>query len=168
MALRKPLFASFGLVGFVPIIVTVAFAFIMLLPLGSVVTTAAMPHFVLISAFYWLSARPLLLPFGACAGIGFFLDLWLGVPLGLNMAILLCTRLFVITQLKHYRGRTRVLYWAIFAVLALVLYTGGWIVTSLVSGKMIPVQPVVSQWGVTVIAYAPVAFVLGRLRRLMM
>ncbi len=168
MAMKKPLFASFGMAGFVPIIATCVCAIIMLLPIGSVVTTAMMPHLVLISAFYWLSSRPLLLPFGACAGIGFFLDLWLGVPLGLNMAILLCTRLFVITQLKHYRGRSRVLYWAIFSILALVLYVVAWGITSLVSGDMIPIEPVARQWGATVIAYAPIALVLGRLRRLVM
>lgn len=168
MALKKPIFASFGLAGFVPIVATILCALLMLLPLGSVVTTAMMPHLVLISAFYWLSARPLLLPFGACAGIGFFLDLWLGVPLGLNMAMLLFTRLFVITQLKHYRGRTRLLYWAIFSVLSVALYAGAWAVTSLVNGEVIPVEPIISQWGVTVIAYAPLALVLGRLRRLMM
>jgi rod shape-determining protein MreD len=168
VALRKPTFASFGFAGFVPIISTVVCSLLMLLPLGSVVTTAMMPHMVMISAFYWLSSRPLLLPFGACAGIGFFLDLWLGVPLGLNMAMLLCMRLFVITQLKHYRGRSRVLYWAIFSLLALVLYAAAWGVTSVVHGGLIPVEPVVSQWGITVIAYAPLALVLGRLRRLVM
>jgi len=165
---KRPGVTSFGAAGYVPILVTVFFSIIMLLPLGSVAITATMPHLVLISSFYWLSARPILLPYGACAAIGFFLDLWLGVPLGLNMIMLLCLRLFVLTQLKHYRGRSRVLYWGIFSALTFVLYLGSWGVTSITDGLMVPPEPVFTQWIVTVIAYPPVALVLGRLRRVMM
>ena len=56
----------------------------------------------MISVFYWLSSRPLLMPYGACAILGFFLDLWLDVPMGMNMVLLLLTRLFVVnTPLAH-------------------------------------------------------------------
>jgi len=156
---------SGGAAGFVPLGVTLFLAVLMLLPLGSGVANVTMPHLVLISVFYWLSSRPLLMPYGACAVIGFALDLWLDVPLGLNMVLLLLARLFVLSQLKHYRGRNRLVHWAVFAVMALTLYALSWAIMSAVNATLWPVQALALQWLVTAFSYAPVAFLLGRLRR---
>ena len=156
---------SGGPIGLMPVGVTVLLAILMLLPIGSGVANVTMPHLVLISVFYWLSSRPLLMPYGACAAIGFALDLWLDVPLGLNMVLLLLARLFVLGQLKHYKGRNRVVHWAVFSVMAVALYALSWIIMSIVGGKLWPLKPLALQWLVTAFSYAPVAFVLGRLRR---
>ena len=156
---------SGGPVGLMPLGVTLFLAILMLLPIGSGVANVTMPHLVLISVFYWLSSRPLLMPYGACAAVGFALDLWLDVPLGLNMVLLLMARLFVLSQLKHYRGRNRVVHWLVFSVLALALYALSWVIISVVNGMLWPIKPLALQWLVTAFSYAPVAFILGRLRR---
>jgi rod shape-determining protein MreD len=168
MSPRRPVIASFGFAGFFPLLVTVLMAALMLLPIGTGAANIAMPHLVLISVFYWLSSRPLLMPYGACAIIGFTLDLWLDVPMGLNMVLLLLTRLFVLNQLKHYKGRSRLVHWAIFAVLTLGLYILSWLIVSIVHGGFWPLRPVALQWAVTAFSYAPVAFVLGRMRRMVL
>lgn len=155
----------YGAAGLMPVGVTFVLAMLMLLPLGSGVAGYAMPHLVLISCFYWLSSRPLLMPYGACTLLGFFLDLWIGVPLGINIMMLLLARLFVLNQLKHYRGKNRGVHWVVFSVMAFGLFALAWIVTSLIAGEVLPVEPVFFQWLVTSFFYAPVAFVLGRLRR---
>ncbi len=156
---------SGGAVGLLPLFTTLFLAIVMLLPIGSGVANVTMPHLVLISVFYWLSSRPLLMPYGACAGVGFVLDLWLGVPLGLNMVLLLSARLFVLTQLKHYKGRNKLVQWAVFAVMALGLYALSWAMMSVVNARIWPIKPLALQWLVTAFSYAPVAFFLGRLRR---
>ncbi len=157
--------AEGGPVGLVPMAVTFFLAILMLLPLGSGVANIAMPHLAMISAFYWLVARPLLMPYGACAAIGLCLDLWLHVPLGLNMVLLLLTRLFVVNQIKHFRGRNRAVHWVVFSVMSLGLYSLSWLIMSAINGMLWPVQPLVLQWLVTAFSYAPLGFILGRLRR---
>jgi len=159
--------ANAGIAGFVPIITTVFLAIIMLLPVGSGVANIAMPHLAMISVFYWLVARPMRMPYGACAAIGLCLDLWLNVPLGLNMLLLLLTRLFVINQMKHFRGRSRAVHWIVFSVMSLGLYTLSWLIMSAINGILWPVQPLGIQWLVTAFSYAPLGFLLGRLRRSM-
>lgn len=165
MATQKQGIVFFGAAGLMPVAVTFLLAMLMLLPLGSGVSGFAMPHLVLISCFYWLSSRPLLMPYGACALLGLFLDLWIGVPLGINMGLLLLTRLFVLNQLKHYKGRNRGVHWVVFSVMAFGLFTLSWALTSLIEGEFLGIKAVFFQWLVTSFFYAPVAFVLGRLRR---
>ncbi len=155
----------FGAIGLMPITVSFLLAMLMLLPLGSGIAGYATPHLVMISCFYWLSWRPLLMPYGACMLLGLFLDLWLGVPLGVNIVMLLLTRLFVLNQLKYYKGKNRGVYWLVFSVMALGFFTISWLIMSAVAGTLLPVDTVFLQWLVTSFFYAPVAFVLGRLRR---
>ena len=165
--MAKPIspMVSGGAIGLLPLMATIFMAILMLLPIGSGVANITMPHLVLIAVFYWLSNRPLLMPYGACASVGFILDLWLDVPLGLNMVLLLLVRVFVLSQLKHYRGRNRLVHWSVFSVMALGLYALSWLIMSAVNMTLWPVKPLVLQWLVTAFSYAPVAFVLGRLRR---
>lgn len=159
---------SQGLAGLVPTVITLFLSALMLLPLGSGVAGYAMPHLAMISAFYWLSSRPLLLPYGACALIGILLDLWIGVPLGINMMMLLLVRLFVLNQLKHYRGRNRGVHWVVFSVMAFGLFVLSWLVMCMIAGSFLDIYPVLFQWLVTSFFYAPIAFLLGRIRRWIM
>ena len=159
---------ALGVAGLMPVAVSLLLAMIMLLPLGSGVAGYAMPHLVLISCFFWLSSRPLLMPYGACFVLGLLLDLWVGVPLGVNIVTLLLTRLFVLNQLKHYRGKNRGVHWIVFSVMALSLFALSWLIMSIVEGSLLSLNAVFLQWLVTSFFYAPVAFVLGRLRRLML
>lgn len=152
----------------VPVAVTLVLSIVMLLPLGSGISGQAMPHLVLISCFYWLSSRPLTMPYGVCAALGLLLDLWLGLPMGLNMAILLLTRLFVLNQLKYYRGKNRVIYWTVFSTMALVLYGVMWAIQSIVEGQLIDMNAVFFQWLMTSFFYAPIAFLLSGIRRWLM
>lgn len=161
---RSPM-ASGGAIGFMPVGVTFFMAILMLLPLGSGVANVTMPHLAMISVFYWLVSRPLLMPYGACAGIGLCLDLWLNVPMGLNMLMLVLARLFVINQMKHFRGRNRAVHWVVFSLMSLGLYSLSWLIISAVNGMIWPIQAVAIQWLVTAFSYAPVGFLLGRLRR---
>ena len=156
-----------GIANFAPLAATVFLALVMLLPVGTGVANVMMPHFVLIATFYWLLRRPALMPYGACAAIGFLLDLWLAVPLGLNMLMLLSIRLFILSQIKYLRGQTRLVQWLVFALFTLILYTLSWFAVALAKRDWLPVEPLFTQWLVTTLSYAPVALVIGRLRRVM-
>jgi len=154
-----------GATSFVPLVTSFVMAILMLLPLGSGVANVTMPHLAMISVFYWISSRPMLMQFGACAAVGLCLDLWLNVPLGLNMLLLLLTRMFVLSQLKHFKSRNKAVHWAVFGMLSFVLYSLSWVIVSVVNGVIWPVQAMAIQWLVTAFSYAPVGFILGRVRR---
>lgn len=148
-----------------PVASTLFMAMLMLLPLGSGLSGQVMPHLVLITCFYWLSSRPMLMPYGACAASGLLLDLWLGLPMGLNMALLLLSRLFVLNQLKYYRGKSRIIYWAVFSGMALVLFAMSWLIVSVVEGQFVSFDALFFQWLMTSFFYPPITFILGGVRR---
>lgn len=148
-----------------PFIVTLFFSMIMLLPVGTSLGGISLPHFAMISVFYFASRRPLTMPYGTCALSGFMLDLWLDVPLGINILLLILIRFFVLNQLKYYRGRTRLVHWFIFAMLSLSLFTVSWAILSVFNWQLMAVIPFLLHWIVTAMAYAPVAVVLGFIRK---
>ena len=53
MSLARPTFLTFGAAGLVPVLVSLAFALVMLLPIGSGIANVTMPNLVMISVFYW-------------------------------------------------------------------------------------------------------------------
>ncbi len=165
MSLKRPVMANFGPSGFMPLFVSLFLAALMLLPIGTGVSNVAMPHFAMMCVFYWSCTRPLLMPYGAAALIGFMLDLWLDVPLGLNILILVLVRLFVMNQIKYFKGRSIVIYWAVFSVMSAGLFALMWVITSFSRGYLIPMEPVFLQLALTVVGYGVVGLILGRIRR---
>lgn len=156
---------SYGLRGYVPLVLSLILSALMLLPVGTGLSNVSMPHFAMICVFYWTSTRPLMMPYGACALLGLMLDLWLDVPMGLNMLILVLARLFVMNQIKYFKGRSRLVYWGVFSLMAIALYTLAWVINSLIAGHMILIQPVFQQLLLTIFSYALIGLVLGRIRR---
>ena len=148
----------------VPIITGIVAALIMLLPLGTTTASYAMPNLVLIVVFYWSNYRPLQMPLGGAALIGIFLDLWLAVPLGLNMLLAISTRVFVMEQLRHITGRNPFVQWAIFAMLIVGLSVISWVLVSFVFREFIAFIPVMKQALLTIFIYPLVAMILSRIR----
>lgn len=156
-----------GTLRFLPVSVTFLLALVMLLPIGTEADGTLMPNLVLISVFYWTSHRAILIPYGAVASIGFFLDLWLGLPLGLNMFQLVLTRFLVLSQLKHLRGRSTLIFWIAFTITAAIIYAASWALVSIIFVRFQPITPVIVSWIITSFAYTPFALFLRRLRRSM-
>ena len=148
----------------VPMLTSLVAALIMLLPLGTTTASYAMPHLVLITIFYWSYHRPLQMPLGGVAVIGLFLDLWLAVPLGLNMLLALMVRVFVMAQLRHLRGRSAFVQWAIFAMMIAGMSIVAWIVVSFVFREFIDILPVLKQALLTVFFYPLITMMLNRIR----
>ena len=154
-----------GLAGFIPLLVTVVFAFLMLLPIGTGASSFAFPNLPMIAVFYWTCHRPLSMPLGAAVIAGLIMDLWMNVPLGLNMLMLLLLRAGVLAQLKHFKGRGAMTYWMVFAVIIVGIFVTGWVASSFAENRFIPPLPLIQQYAVTVFAYPLVAWILGRIRR---
>lgn len=148
----------------VPMITGIVAALVMILPLGTTTASYAMPHLVLMTIFYWTNYRPMQMTLGGAALIGIFLDLWLAVPLGLNMLLAISTRVFVMEQLRHLRGRSRFVQWAIFAILIVGLSVISWGLVSFVYREFIAFMPVMKQALLTIFIYPIVAMLLSRIR----
>ena len=156
---------SFTPKAMVPLFTALFAAILMLLPLGTTTASYAMPHLVLMVIFYWSNYRPLQVPLGGVALIGLFLDLWLAVPLGLNMLLAIMTRLFVMAQLRHLRGRSPFVQWAIFAMLIAALSILAWGVVSFVYRDFIDFFPIVKQALLTIFIYPLITMILNRIRK---
>lgn len=153
-----------GLAGLVPILITVFFSLLMLLPVGTSATMSIFPHLPMIAVFYWTAHRPLSMPLGGAALVGLILDLWLGVPLGLNILLLVAMRAFVIAQLKYFKGRSVFVYWSIFSLSCLALFAFSWVVVSYATSSWAPIGPLFNQALVTIAVYPIVSWVLTRVR----
>lgn len=155
---------SFKPKSMVPIITGIVAALIMILPLGTTTASYAMPNLVLMTVFYWSNYRPLQMPLGGAALIGIFLDLWLAVPLGLNMLLAIATHVFVMEQLRHISGRSPFVQWAIFAMLIAGLSVISWVLVSFVFREFIAFLPVFKQALLTIFIYPLVAMILSHIR----
>lgn len=153
-----------GLAGLVPVLITIFFSILMLLPVGTSATMSIFPHLPMIAVFYWTAHRPLSMPLGAAALVGLILDLWLGVPLGLNILLLVTMRMFVIAQLKYFKGRSVLVYWAIFSLSCMALFAMSWIIASYATSSFATVGPLFNQALVTIVAYPIVSWILTRAR----
>ncbi len=163
--MRRPTMTHFGIAGYLPLIVGIILSSLMLLPIGTGVSTIPMPHFALMCVFYWSCSRPLLMPYGATAIMGFILDLWLEVPLGLNVLILVLARLFVMNQIKYFNGKSLLVYMGVFSVMCSGLFALMWVITSIIKGQFMPLEPMFYQLLLTLLLYPVVGFALGRVRR---
>jgi len=152
----------------IPPVITMVLAILMLVPVGSNLAGVVLPHFAMISTFYWMSRRPMLMSYESCAVIGLFLDLWMGGFLGLNMLLLILVRFFVMNQLKFYRGRSRFVHWMVFTLLSFFLFVLHWLVAAVMTSSIHPPQPFLAHWVVTALAYAPIGLMLGWVRRLVL
>lgn len=161
----KPM--SFSFSGLLPMVLAFVAAIIMLLPIGTSVDSNYMPNLAIVSVFYWALYRPLQMPSGGAVLIGFFLDLWLDVPLGLNALLMVLVRVFILSQLRYLRGRSTFVHWFIFGGLVFALYGIAWVITSIISGVFIPLEPIIKQILMTIIAFPVVAFIFHQIRKKM-
>ncbi len=123
------------------------------------------PDFVLMAAFYWIVHRPdLMRPWGVFC-VGLLSDILSGTPLGVNALILLFAHWAIVSQHKVFRGKSFVLLWCGFALVA----AGAKLLTMVLAlavghGFINPVVQIV-QYALTVALYPPVALIMGRAQR---
>ncbi len=159
------IFGSSGFAGLVPLGITVFFTILMMLPIGTGASSFAFPHLPLIAVFYWTCHRPMAMPLGAAAFAGLLLDLWMNVPMGLNILMLLMVRAGALSQLKYFKGRSGIIYWIVFAAGALLNYAVAWAASSYASNQIMPPLPLLQQYVITIFAYPPTAWLLNRIRK---
>ncbi|MGA3304654.1 MAG: rod shape-determining protein MreD [Stellaceae bacterium] len=111
----------------VPILTTLLFAIVSMLPFHIPGFGSIAPSFALMAVFHWTIYRPDLLPLGAVFGVGVFLDLLNGTPyVGLSALIFLLARTAVLNQRRLFFERPFLVLWLGFLALAAACFLFEW------------------------------------------
>ncbi|MHA1569846.1 MAG: rod shape-determining protein MreD [Alphaproteobacteria bacterium] len=148
-----------------PLLTTLFLAVLGGLPLYLPGYAAVAPMFALIAVYYWTIHRPDLLPAPAVFAVGLFVDLVSGVPLGVNGLILLLVYAVVLAQRRFFHGKSFLVVWWGFSLVAAVSAMVIWLLLALLSGQFPAPLPVAFQFGVNLAVYPLASWLLARAQR---
>ncbi|MEZ5893398.1 MAG: rod shape-determining protein MreD [Parvularculaceae bacterium] len=126
---------------------------------------APTPVFPLVIIFFWSIYGPDYLPPFVVFMIGLLQDLLTGGPLGLWPAVYLSTQYIVMSQRAYFLGREQKVVWAGFAFAATGAGIILWLVMSLMSGALLPIEFPALQLLATVMIYPLFGMMFGALHR---
>lgn len=149
----------------IPLLATMAAVLLNVVPLRLPDYAPLAPGFVLMAVFYWTVHRPDLMRPWAVFLVGLLDDVLSGTPLGVNSLVLLFVHWTIMAQHRVFRGKSFMLVWLGFAVLAF----GAKLVLAAVAfgigyGLLDPLVLLV-QFILTLALYPPVAFIMGWAQR---
>lgn len=148
-----------------PVLVTFCMVIVSVMPLRLPEASFVMPMLVLMSVYFWALHRTDLLPAIAVFGIGLFLDILAGMPLGLNAFILLGVFGLCVTQRRFFYNKSFAVIWWGFMVVAAAAQIIEWALMSIYLETLVSPQPVYFRYFMTVALYPPVAWLFVRIQR---
>lgn len=116
------------------------------------------PSLLMISVFYWSLHRPYLLPAPIVFLLGLIFDILTGTPMGLSSFLLLLVHGVALTQRQVFVGRAFILSWWGFLLIGIGIAILSWLFTSLLSLTFVPMVPVLTQFGLTVLVFPLLAW----------
>jgi rod shape-determining protein MreD len=121
-------------------------------------------NLALMSVFYWSVHRPeLITPVDAFA-IGLLLDVLGGTPPGMNAAIMVLARSVVVTQGRVFRGKSFLVLWWGFSLVAVGAGLALWLISMGYAMKPLDPLPGVFRWALTVSLFPVFAGMFARLQ----
>jgi rod shape-determining protein MreD len=132
--------------------------------LGGLIPTPMLP---LLVVYFWAIFGPGYMPAYSVFLIGLLQDFLTGGPLGLWPAVYLFTQYVVSSQRSYFQGREMRVVWVGFAFAALAAAVIVWLVMSLMSGAVLPIDGLLAQTAVTIVAYPFFAKLFGSVHRRM-
>ena len=133
------------------------------LPLPGYAIVAA--PFTLMCLFYWVIHRPDLLRPLVVFAIGLLQDLISGAPIGLTPMVLMLAYWLLITQRRFFLGRSFLMLWTGFALVAAGAAAVQWLVFAVMTASLLDAQPVLVQAVLGVALFPAVVWLLQRLHR---
>ena len=91
------------------------------------------PVLALMSIYHWAIYRPNLMPLGAVFLLGLLQDLLSGSPVGLYVLVFLTVYGVVLSQRRFFAGRSFIIYWFGFAIIAFGAGVESWLLASLLN-----------------------------------
>ena len=136
-----------------------------LLPLPNTAPQSLAPFFTVCVFAYWALFSPGLMSPAVTFAVGLLVDAAGGLPLGLTSLALLVARSVLLTGQRFLVAQPFPVLWGCFVATALAVELVRWLVASGYWGRLLPLQPVLFQTGLTIAFYPVVNALLSRLRQ---
>ena len=147
--------------GTVPGMMSLVLLFISVLPLGLPHFGPVTPILTLAAVYYWAIYRPDLMPAGLAFALGLLHDILTGGPPGLTALVLLFVCGACGTQRRAVVGKSFMIGWIGFVLIAAVAYFVAWLLACLYYLHPLELTPIAGQFLVSVLLYPPVAHVFS-------
>lgn len=158
--------AGGGLPKLIPLITTLLFVLISVVPLHIPGFAVVTPAFALMAVYHWTIYRPDLLPPASVFTAGLLLDLLNGTPyVGSSALFLLLVRTVLMSQHGFFTDRPFPMLWAGFLLTATAVIACEWALVSTLHGAALGVSPFVFEAVLTVATFPLGSYLLTRLQR---
>ncbi len=154
-----------GLRAITPVLLTFLLLVISRLPFGIEGLESAMPLLTLMAAYFWTIYRPNLMPSIALFLLGLLQDLVTGGPLGLMALVLLLVHWLVDAQRRVFLGKSFVVAWWGFGLVALGAEGVIWLLACIYYDDLLGVKPFAFQFMLTVAIYPCFAWLFSWVQR---
>jgi rod shape-determining protein MreD len=148
--------------GLTPLILTLMLALLMVVPLRIPDFAPVTPALTVIAIYYWGIYRPDLAPMVAVFAIGMFQDMVAGTPLGLTSLVLITVYAVAASQRRFVHGKTFLVEWWGFMLVAPVAALVSWILASLYFATLVAPRPLGFQLLLTITLYPALAWLFAR------
>jgi len=148
-----------------PFVTTLLFVVLSCLPLPLPGIGLIAPAITLMAVYYWSIQRPELLPPIAVFVVGFVQDALSGTVLGLSPFVFLLVHAVVVSQRRFFLGKSFLLTWWGFSLVAAGAELILWILASLIAVHLIDTRLVAVQILLTVALFPCVSWLLIRIHR---
>ena len=146
----------------VPISVTLLLLLLTAIPTHLPGFAGVAPVLPLMGVYYWAIYRPDLLPAWAAFLVGVLYDILAGTPLGVHALVLLLVQGVSAGQRRFFLGKSFMVAWWAFGLLAAGSAGLSWILVAILSGQILDPRPVLFQYVLTLGLFPLLTWVLAR------
>lgn len=151
-----------------PVLITVFLVILAQVPLHIPGFSEVAPILPLMAVYHWTIYRPDLLPVVAIFFTGLLHDALSGMPFGVNAVVLVLVHIVVLSQRTFFQGRSFLIVWLGFALVASGAVILTWLLNSLFFVSMMPLQAAFVQYAVTVGVFPILAWLMSMWNRSML
>lgn len=120
------------------------------------------PLLAMIGIYFWAVYRPDLMPSAAVFLIGLLHDFLSGLPVGISAMIFLLVQGAALAQRSFFFGKSFVIVWIGFILVAAGALLLEWLVLSMIAGEVIQARTAFYQFGLTVAVFPVLAWLFTR------
>jgi rod shape-determining protein MreD len=148
-----------------PLLLTLLLAAIGVLPLHIPGLSPVAPALSLMAVYYWAIFRPDLLPAPLVFAAGLFQGVLSGLPLGVEALVLLAAYSTVASQRRFFLGKSFVVMWWGFLLVAAGALAGEWVMVSVLRDAIVDARPVAIEFVMTLALFPFVTWLLVRAQK---
>lgn len=148
--------------GLIPVLMTLMLVLLAVVPLRIPEFAPITPALTVIAVYYWGIYRPDLTPMAAIFALGIVQDTLAGTPLGLTSLVLIVVQAVVVSQRRFFHGKTFLVEWWGFMLVAPGAALLSWVLASLYFGVLVAPRPLGFQLLLTIALYPGLTWLFAR------